>query len=370
MTSIEAVAVACLGHSRRPLLAALVRTLLGRPIPDVDVLPDRGVDEPVIEWACRCASRGGIPRALVAAELRLAAQDQLARAEAAGIVAIPVGSSGYPSSLAEIPDPPPVLWLAGHSKALGDRAVAIVGSRGASPYGLEMARQLAADLASRGVVIVSGLARGIDSAAHRAAVEAGGTTVGVLGSGVDRIYPAEHAPLAASMRAAGALVAELPAGTPPLPHHFPLRNRIISGLSAAVVVVEASEKSGSLITAGCALEQGRDVMAVPGPVRAGRYRGAHALLRDGAKLVETADDILLELGAAPSPASTGAAGAPDDLGLAIPAEVVDFSVDDVTEWTGLAAETILPRLLELELRGRIQRLGGGRFVRSPGPVLT
>jgi len=369
MDALDAVALACLGHTRRRLLAALVRLHLGRPIPDVDLLPPPADGEAVLEWACRIAApRAPDPRAAARA-LRQTAAAQLDEARTRGIEAVILGTPAYPVLLAEIADPPPVLWVAGQPGVLSRPAVAIVGSRAASPYGLDMARQLAADLATRGVAIVSGLARGIDSSAHRAVVEQGGVTVGVLGSGVDRIYPAEHAGLALSMRTRGALVAELPPGTPPLPHHFPLRNRLISGLAQAVVVVEASEKSGSLITAACALDQGRDVMAVPGPVGAGRYRGAHALLRDGAKLVETADDILQDLG-------FGGAGraatpdVPDDLGLGIGPEVVDFSVDEVSQWAGITADALLARLLDLELRGRIQRIGGGRFMRVRGAVLT
>ena len=175
-------------------------------------------------------------------------------------------------------------------------AVAIVGSRAASAYALEVAGRLAADLARRGIVVVSGLARGVDGAAHRAALRAVGATVAVLGSGPDVIYPREHAELAVSLCENGALLSELGPGAPPLPEHFPQRNRLISGISLGLVVVEASDKSGSLITARCALEQGRDVMAVPGSVLGGRNRGSHALLKDGAKVVETADDILEELG--------------------------------------------------------------------------
>ena len=179
--------------------------------------------------------------------------------------------------------------------------MAIVGSRAATDYALQVAARLGAELAARGVVVASGLARGVDSAAHRGCLDAGGATVAVLGSGVDRIYPAEHADLAARICESGALVSELGPGAPPLPEHFPLRNRIISGISLAVVVVEAYDKSGSLITARCALEQGRDVMAVPGSVLSGRNRGSHALLKDGAKVVESADDILEELGWAARP---------------------------------------------------------------------
>ena len=167
--------------------------------------------------------------------------------------------------------------------------------RAASAAAIETARTLAADLARRGVAVVSGLARGVDSAAHKGALDGGGVTVAVLGSGADRVYPPEHDGLARDIAVRGAVVSELAPGAPPLPEHFPARNRIISGLARAVVVVQAAERSGSLITARCALEQGRDVMAVPGLVLSGRNHGAHALIKDGAKLIETVDDILEEL---------------------------------------------------------------------------
>jgi DNA processing protein len=155
---------------------------------------------------------------------------------------------------------------------------------------------LAAELAERGIVVVSGLARGVDSAAHEGSLHAGGPTIAVLGSGLDRIYPGEHVGLSRTISANGLLLSELGPGAPPLAEHFPLRNRIISGISLGTVVVEASEKSGSLITAACAMKQGRDVMAVPGNILSGRNRGSHGLLKDGAKIIETADDILEELG--------------------------------------------------------------------------
>ena len=189
-----------------------------------------------------------------------------------------------------------MLWTRGAIDVLNRPAVAIVGARAASPYGLSVAGRLASDLAAAGVVVVSGLARGVDSAAHRGALAARGTTIAVLGSGVDVVYPPEHAPLAAEIAASGAVISELTPGAAPLPQFFPQRNRIISGLSRAVVVIEAGEQSGSLITARLALEQGREVLAVPGNVLSGRNRGAHGLLRDGAKIVESADDILEELG--------------------------------------------------------------------------
>jgi DNA processing protein len=267
--------------------------------------------------------------------------------------------------LSEIFDPPDVLWLRGQVSVLDAVAVAIVGSRAGSPYALAVAERLAADLATRGIVIVSGLARGVDSAAHRGALSANGATIGVLGSGADIIYPAEHKPLAAEMIERGALLSELAPGTRPLQSFFPQRNRIISGLSRAVVVVEAGEKSGSLITARSALEQGRDVLAVPGNVLGGRNRGGHALLRDGAKIVETADDILEELGFGPrlaSPTSNGMTEGGDlVLGCLTPGEPCD--VDEIAGRSGLTIASLLPRLIDLELQGLVRRAGGGRYMR-------
>ncbi len=211
------------------------------------------------------------------------------------ISAISRGDVRFPTALEAIHDPPETLWITGDVDALRAPSVAIVGSRAASPYALEVARRLGADLARRNVTVVSGMARGVDSAAHRGALEGGGVTIAVFGCGVDVIYPPEHRGLAARILERGALVSEFPPGTPPLRSYFPQRNRIISGLSLAVVIVEAAEGSGSLITADFALDQGRTVLAVPGNVLGGRNYGAHALLRDGAKLVECADDILEEL---------------------------------------------------------------------------
>ena len=261
-----------------------------------------------------------------------------------------------------------MLWARGVRAALDRPAVAIVGSRAGSPYALSIAEHLASDLAARGIAVVSGLARGVDSAAHRGALAAPGTTLAVLGSGVDIIYPSEHRALAAEIAASGLIVSELAPGTPPQPQFFPRRNRIISGLARAVVVIEAGDKSGSLITARCALDQGRDVLAVPGNVLNGRNRGGHALLRDGAKIVETADDILEELGMA-GPLScpetsrqTGTARVADPVWESIPAGD-SCDLDAIAERTGLTAARLLPRLFDLELRGLVRRVGGGRFVR-------
>jgi DNA processing protein len=312
----------------------------------------------------------GDPELLELAALRLGeAQEACRRAEEAGIHAIAWNDPKFPSLLAAIPDCPPVLWYRGNLAALDAPTIAIVGSRAATPVAVDTAARLAADLAGRGFTVVSGLARGVDSAAHRGAVSCG-RTIGVLGSGVDYIYPPEHKPLAAAIAGSGLVLSEHPPGAPPLPHHFPLRNRLISGLSLAVVVIEASEKSGSLITAGCALEQGREVMAVPGNVLSGRNRGGHALLKDGAKIVENADDIVEGLGWDPAAgrhvesgrSSQAAAGSADPV---LNAMALDhpYDLDALAAASGLDVRRLLPRLIELELAGLVRRQGGGRFVR-------
>lgn len=292
------------------------------------------------------------------------------------IFAIPRGDVQYPTALAAIHDPPDTLWIRGQADALRSMCVAIVGSRAASAHGLEVARRLGADLARRNIMVVSGLARGVDSAAHRGALEAGGATVAVFGCGVDVVYPGEHRQLAQDICARGALVSEFPPRTPPLKGHFPQRNRIISGLSLAVVIVEAAERSGSLITARFALDQGRAVLAVPGNVLGGRNYGSHALLRDGAKLVECADDILEEL---PYWAGRPEAGSPEPPGakesrrrhsasqdpvLRSMDQGETYALDEIAERSGVDRIKLLPRLIELELAGLLRRVEGGRFVRS------
>src|SRR5437762_9206972 len=208
---------------------------------------------------------------------------------------ISLGDTAYPANLREIQTPPGRLYVRGTLTEDDALAVAIVGARAATPYGVAVAERLAADLAARGVTVVSGLARGIDSAAHRGALRVGGRTIAVLGSGADVIYPPENRRLAARIEEGGAVVSQFAPGTPPLAHHFPLRNRVIAGLSLGVVVVEAAERSGALITARLAAEFGREVMAVPGPVTSPASRGAHALIRDGAALVESGEDVIAEL---------------------------------------------------------------------------
>ena len=219
----------------------------------------------------------------------------LARADTLGYQVIWPAHSAYPALLRQTVDPPLLLWVWGDVALLEAPAVALVGSRNSTSAGREVAFHLGADLAAAGVVVASGFARGIDAAAHRGALTTG-RSIAVLGCGLDQPYPSDHGPLGRDLAATGALVSEFPPGAPPFAHHFPLRNRTLSGLCRAVVVVQARERSGSLITARLALEQGRDVMAVPGDVRTGAYAGGHALIRDGARLVERAADILDELG--------------------------------------------------------------------------
>jgi DNA processing protein len=286
-----------------------------------------------------------------------------------GIHALPWNDPRFPAPLLAIPDPPPVLWYRGSLDAFDAPAVAIVGSRAASAVALEAAARISMDLAVRGITVVSGLARGVDSAAHRGALRAG-RTIAVLGSGVDRIYPHEHRTLATQIAGTGLVASEYPPGTPPLAFHFPQRNRLISGLSRAVVVIEASERSGSLITAACALEQGREVMAVPGNVLSGRSRGAHALIRDGAKIVEGADDIVEELGFGPDRASVGsavdAAGSTTsrDPVLRVMEAGQPYDLDGLAGLSGLDSARLLPHLLDLEMAGLLRRIEGGRFIRS------
>ena len=330
-----------------------------RRTPEIAVLVARLRDPPAV-----------LAEALPA--LRVDASRLLDAAVRLGIGVISWGERQYPPQLSAIDDPPPVLWTRGARDVLSAPAVAIVGSRTGSPYACAVAERLGSDLARRNVTVISGLARGVDGAAHRGALAGDGVTVGVLGSGVDVVYPREHTALATTITARGALVSELGPGAPPLPHHFPRRNRILSGLSRAVVVVEATPRSGSLITARCAAEQGREVMAVPGNVLNGRSGGAHALIRDGAKIVETADDILEEMGVARVVEDGGlvAAEPPDPIldGMDVGESI---TVDDLIARSGLAAPVLLRRLTELELGGRIVRTDTGQFVRLPsGQSLT
>lgn len=283
----------------------------------------------------------------------------------------------YPSLLRDIADPPLGLFVHGDPAVLSLPQLAMVGSRNPSSGGTRTARDFAAHLAGAGLAITSGLAVGIDAAAHEGALAAGGVTLAVTGTGLDRVYPARHRDLAHRIAERGALVSEFAPGTPPLPGHFPRRNRIISGLAVGTLVVEAALKSGSLITARLASEQGREVFAIPGSIHNPLARGCHALIRQGAKLVETADDIAEELGAL-------FAGLSDQ--LAAPeepeAQLLDgdyqallsamghdpVTVDELVARSGFAPEAVSSMLLLLELRGHVSSNPGGFFARNGTPA--
>ena len=279
-----------------------------------------------------------------------------------GQTIIGLGSPEYPAPLAAIYDPPPVLFTRG-TLSNGKRRVAIVGARGATPSGRSIARDLACGLARHGIEVVSGLARGIDGSAHEGALLGSGTTLAVLGSSVDIIYPGEHKGLAARIEAQGAVISELPPRTPPVASQFPSRNRIIVGLCEAVIVVEAGSRSGASITARLALDEGRDVLAVPGRPSDPLAYGPNALIRDGSVLIRGLEDVLehLNLEAAPS---RGLSSPPDK----ILRQLKDSAVKSIAQLvvdTGLATPDLMARLSELELSGRIERLPGTLF-RSAG----
>jgi DNA processing protein len=311
-------------------------------------------------WASPSDRRRHIDRA------RRCAEQALRSAATLGYGALSWAASAYPALLMEIVDPPPLLWVRGDGAALLEAAVAIVGARAASPTSLAVGRQLARGLAEAGLCTVSGMARGVDGAAHEGALEAGGSTVAVLGCGPDVVYPPEHQSLACRIEARGAIVSEFAPGTRPYPGHFPLRNRVISGLSRAVVVIEASDRSGSLITARSALEQGRDVLAVPGNPLSGRHRGGHALIKDGARLVETVGDVLEEIGWR-RPVRNAAADQSKPLlrsdleSMMAPGDV--YTVEDLADQSGRPVAEILAELGQLEVEGLVKRTEGGSFLK-------
>lgn len=284
--------------------------------------------------------------------------------------AIALGDPRYPDALLQTADPPLLLYVQGEPRALQRPALAIVGSRSATPQGLANARAFARELAAQGWCIVSGLALGIDAAAHEGALDAasGAGTVAVVGTGLDRVFPARHRALAHRIGAAGALLSEYPPGAPPLREHFPERNRLIAGLAQGTLVVEAALASGSLITARLASEAGREVFAIPGSIHSPQARGCHALIRQGAKLVETAADIVEELRgqrplALPAPgAGSGASTDDDPLLAALGHDPV--TLDALLARTGDSAAALSARLLELELEGRVARLPGGLYQRQ------
>jgi len=294
-----------------------------------------------------------------------AARGELAAIDRLGLFVIEARDDAFPPLLREIPDAPLALFVRGDPAALAAAlSVAVIGSRRASASGSAFASALAQDLARAGIVVVSGLARGIDGAAHRGALEGGGVTVAAMGGGHARVYPPSHRGLASCIVESGALVCEYPPSTAPLPANFPERNRIISGLSAAVVIVEATRHSGTSITARMALEQGRDVMAVPGSVGDGLHSGCHRLIRQGALLVEGVADVLEGLGLTPPAAS---AAVPSDRLHARILEAMGWSattLHDIVESLGIPVEETLSALVELELEGFVTSHGGG-YIRRP-----
>lgn len=296
---------------------------------------------------------------------RKSAEAAVAALAKSGAVLVTLLDKDYPPFLKEIPDPPPYLYLKGTLPA-SNKVVAVVGSRRASDYGLSVTTKLSRELAEQGVTIVSGLAMGIDAAAHRGALQVSGATVGVLGCGIDQVYPAENRQLFRDMEAKGAIVSEFAPGTPPDAPNFPRRNRIISGMSRGVLVVEAVEKSGSLITAKFALEQGREVFAVPGNINFRTSRGTNSLIKEGAKLVETVEDILGELPPESRDLPHWAKKQSYPLGsqeekVCSLLEEKPLQIDELTVKSGLTVSDLSVMLLRLELHGAVMQLPGKIF---------
>jgi DNA processing protein len=273
-------------------------------------------------------------------------------------------NAAYPPLLREIPDPPPRIYAMGRIELLNAPCLAIVGARNATALGRRNARAFARELSNAGLCIVSGLALGIDAAAHAGGLEGAASSIAVMGTGADIVYPPENAALAQRLKESGCVITEYPSGTPPRRGNFPRRNRLISGLSKGVLVVEASRRSGSLITARLAAQQNREAFALPGSIHSPMSRGCHELIREGAKLVECIEDVLVELGVPVTrrhPANEED-GARDALLAAIGCD--PLSLDQIAELTGLAASACAARLSLLEIDGRIDALPGGRFQRS------
>jgi DNA processing protein len=330
-----------------------------------------------------CGVPANVAQAIFAQAGLKEAEKEIEAAAKAGCQLLVYDSEDYPPLLKQIPDPPLVLYVRGDAKFLSQYAVAIVGTRKPSAYGSSVAHRLAHDLAERRLVVVSGMARGIDSAAHRGALEASGKTVAVLGSGLDVIYPRENKRLAEEIVESGAMITEFPLGTGPTPENFPIRNRIISGLSLGVVVVEAAEYSGSLITARLALEQNREVFAVPGNVTSAQSFGPNHLIKQGAKLVDHWMDVVEEFPAEvrvqllpPEEASEDSLAAktgalfeqsltPDQKAVfeVLRADAALF-VDEIAGSAEMPQPRVLAALLELEMSGLIRQLPGKNFIRK------
>lgn len=325
------------------LARAPLPAVLGEPRAHADLLTETGVAR------------------VLSGDARRAAEGEIVRAHKLGLRILSSDEPDYPAALLPVYAPPIILYLRG-TLAPDTDAVAIVGSRAASVPGRVLARSLAHDLAAASLTVVSGLARGIDTVAHEGALDAEGRTVAVLGSGLDRVYPPENAALAQRIAERGAVVSEFALGTPPDRGHFPRRNRVIAGWARAVVVVEAAAKSGALSTARAALDEGREVMAVPGHPSDPGAAGTNALIRDGAVLVRDAQDVAAELGLV---LLTGGVPSGGDPLLRLLPRGAALGLDALRERSGLETPALLARLTELELRREIRRLPGALFVRQP-----
>ena len=318
-------------------------------------------------------ARGELAALVPAAALEALHSDAVAQAveralawtSESGNRVLTLADEDYPKALLEITDPPPLLYLRGRAELLSRPALAIVGSRNATPQGASNAQAMAKALSDAGLTVVSGLALGIDAAAHRGGLAGAGSTVAVLGTGIDIVYPQRNAELAAEIAQRGLLLSEFPLGTAPAAHNFPRRNRLISGLARGCLVVEAALASGSLITARAAAEQGREVFALPGSIHSPLAKGCHALIKSGAKLVESAEDVLAELsGFRPTGyASTKESLATADSGLLAHMGHDPVDVDSLCSRAGLSAEQVSSELLRLELDGRVTALPGGLYQR-------
>ena len=319
-----------------------------------EVLAHPAAHDDLLSDASRALLAGGAAAARAAAEEKEAAR--------LGVAIVGLDEPGYPALLRRTFDAPPVLYVRGRLCDGEDTpAVAVVGARAATPAGMALAGAMARDLARWGATIVSGLARGIDTAAHSGALEGGGRTVAVLGCGLDRVYPKENGRLADRIAATGAVVSEFPLGTAPMPEHFPRRNRVIAGWARAVVVVEAAERSGALNTARCAADEGRDVLAVPGHPTQPVSAGTNQLIRDGAGLVRNAADVAAEMGLEVVPSTTPLTG--DPILEALPPDA-PATLEELAARSGLETSALLARLTDLELRDAIRRLPGPLFVRQ------
>lgn len=312
--------------------------------------------------AARALSEGA-PASAIEASLRWAEQP--------GNEVVTWTDPRYPALLREIADPPLALFVRGNPDVLSGPALAIVGSRNATPQGVQDAGAFASALASNGYVIASGMASGIDAAAHRGALRAAGRTIAVWGTGPDIAYPASNRALAEQIELGGAIVSEFAPGTPPAPGNFPKRNRIISGLSRGVLVVEAAERSGSLITARFALDQNREVFAIPGSIHSPHSKGCHRLIREGAALVESSNDILAELGHVPLPEQPRTPAPAMPAGSSPVLRTLgcgSLTAEELCDCSGMQPDEVMAELSRLQLEGLVVRMPGGRFQRNPEPA--